>query len=466
MKKLFSFLLLSAAITTSAQAEMTTVWQGIQRTTSWDWDYRLELPADKFNALNNGDQMVIAMEQNVADATAADELWYQYEIMANDYVEDRNPQRTMLSKNDLTADGDVTITLTDEQVSLLKQYGMIINGHYVTITQVAIGTPGDTPDPDPDEGTTVELWSGSVNSGDWDSDNGVVALSYGDKPAALGTAKKNDVITVTCTATGEGAHIQIANPDGWNAFDTECDVDLTTQGEQTFDYTIREVGTLELIQRDGILVRGKNITITKVELTTYAHSYDAALVTIGAEGVATYSNSNKNLDFSAAPVKAYYATAVETGKVTLSPTASVPAYTGIVVTGETGEYEIPVGTAEAPATNYLKAVGDWDGTVTASAAGAYHFLLDNAADQPIFTPVTADTPIEAHKAYLETTEDITPTDGGSIVLVFTDTPHTGLDNVQAEQGDGYYYTLQGVRLAYPTTPGIYIHNGQKVFVRL
>ena len=230
----------------------------------------------------------------------------------------------------------------------------------------------------------------------------------------------------------------------------KCDADLAASGEQTFSYTISEVATLELIQRDGILVRGKNITITKVTLTTYAHSYDAAMVTIGAEGVATYSNSTKNLDFSAAPVKAYYATAVETGKVTLSPTASVPAYTGIVVTGEEGAYEIPVGTAEAPATNYLKAVGDWDGTVTASAAAAYHFLLDSTGDSPVFARVNADTPIEARKAYLETTEDITPADGGSIVLVFADAPHTGLDNVQAGQGDGYY-PLQGVRLAYPTT---------------
>ena len=463
MKHLFSFLLLSAAITTSARAEMTTVWQGTQEIGNWNWDTRLELTAETFSALNNGDQMVITMTQNVEDATAASEQWYQYQILANDRVEGREPEyTTLVATANLAADGDVTIPLTDDQVSLLKQYGMVINGHFVTITQIAIGTPDGGDTPGPDEGTTTELWTGSQESGDWTN---VVALSYGDRPAALGTAKKHDVITVTCTATGEGAHVRIANPDGWEAFDEKCDADLAASGEQTFGYTIDEVATLELIQRDGILVRGKNITITKVTLTTYAHSYDAAMVTIGAEGVATYSNSTKNLDFSAAPVKAYYATAVETGKVTLSPTASVPAYTGIVVTGEEGAYEIPVGTAEAPATNYLKAVGDWDGTVTASAAAAYHFLLDSTGDSPVFARVDADTPIEARKAYLETTEDITPVDGGSIVLVFADAPHTGLDNVQAGQGDGYYYTLQGVRLAYPTTPGIYIHNGQKVFVR-
>lgn len=460
MKHLFSFLLLSAAITTSARAEMTTVWQGTQEIGNWNWDTRLELTAETFSPLNNGDQMVITMTQNVEDAGA--ETWYQYDIDANDYVEGRQPERTGITDGNLAADGDVTIPLTDDQVSLLKQYGMVINGHFVTITQIAIGTPDGGDTPGPDEGTTTELWTGSQESGDWAN---AVALSYDDKPAALGTAKKHDVITVTCTATGEGAHVQIANPDGWEAFDEKCDADLATSGEQTFGYTISEVATLELIQRDGLLVRGKNLTITKVTLTTYAHSYDAAMVTIGAEGVATYSNHTKNLDFSAAPVKAYYATAVETGKVTLSPTASVPAYTGIVVTGEEGAYEIPVGTAEAPATNYLRAVGDWDGTVTASAAAAYHFLLDSTGDSPVFARVDADTPIEARKAYLETTEDITPVDGGSIVLVFADAPHTGLDNVQAGQGDGYYYTLQGVRLAYPTTPGIYIHNGQKVYVR-
>lgn len=42
---------------------------------------------------------------------------------------------------------------------------------------------------------------------------------------------------------------------------------------------------------------------------------------------------------------------------------------------------------------------------------------------------------------------------------------TGVEGVAAAVADGKYYNLQGVEIANPTTPGLYIHNGKKYIVR-
>lgn len=45
---------------------------------------------------------------------------------------------------------------------------------------------------------------------------------------------------------------------------------------------------------------------------------------------------------------------------------------------------------------------------------------------------------------------------------------TGINGVNTEaqvEGDGYFYTVDGLRLAQPTRPGLYIHNGKKIIVR-
>ena len=263
--------------------------------------------------------------------------------------------------------------------------------------------------------------------------------------------------------------MRIANPNGWEAFDEKAEAIATIQdNEQTFTYTIENVATLEIIQRDGILIRGKNIAITKVKLTTYEDSYDAASVTISDAGIATYSNSNKALDFTNSGLTVYYASSVEKGKVTLTPISIVPAYTGIIVKGDADTYEIPVATGDIPAiegTNYLKAVGDWDGTITASTDAIYHYSFTETTT-PTFSRVTQDTDIPAHKAYLETPTDITP-ETGSIELVFTDDTSTGINEIETEvqeSGDNSYYNLQGMRVEHPTK-GIYIHKGKKIIIR-
>lgn len=38
-------------------------------------------------------------------------------------------------------------------------------------------------------------------------------------------------------------------------------------------------------------------------------------------------------------------------------------------------------------------------------------------------------------------------------------------NAAEIEGDGYYYTIDGIRLSEPTRPGLYIHNGKKIIIK-
>lgn len=474
MKKILTQLLLLTAVAATANAETKNLWTGPYSTGNWQGT---DIQASVFSDVNYGDKITFSVQCDVEGATAAttpdsNQMYYQLQVRSWNNGEPTNITEGDDAVTNIEEDCDITIALSNGQVDAIKANGFSISGHFVTVNSISIDTEaGDTPDTPGDEGTTTILWEGTpvATGSDW---SGYVDLSYGNK-AGLANAKIGDDITVTFTTdTGaDYANIQIGNPNTWAAYDEYAESSPSvTASAQTFSYNIPDVATLETIQRDGILVRGGNITITKVELTTYANSYDAALITIGEAGMTTYSNSYKALDFTNSGIKAYYASTVEKGKVTLTPIVMTPAYTGIIIKGEPDTYEIPVAEGEAPTidTNYLKAVGDWDGTITASTtteeSSIFHYSFTET-QEPTFSLVTVDTPIAAHKAYLETTTDITPGDG-EIQLVFTDEVGTGITAVETETGqnrDNAYYNLQGMRVEHPTK-GIYIHKGKKIAI--
>lgn len=461
MKKLFTTLLLLTAIVTAANAEMKTIWTGPHSTKSWSG---VDIPASNFASLEYGDKLVVSVQRDIEGATAVGQLYYQ--CQANVWIDGKGTP--IFDGKDgvigIESDDDIEVSLTNDQVDLIKQNGMSLNGHYVIYNNITAGPEeggGDTPTP-PDEGTTTELWSGSTATGaDW---SGYVDLRD-DNKGALTNAKIGDVITVTYTAAESGyPKVQIANPKVWDAYDENAQDEVAAaSGEHTFTYEIPNATILQGILVNGILVRGGDITIIKVELTTYPDSYDAVAVTIGTEGIATYSHQDKTIDFTNSGIKAYYASAVEKGKVTLTPISVVPGYTGIIVKGDAGTYEIPVvANADGLGTNYLKPIGNWDQNVTASADGTYHYIFNES--DATFSLVSEPITVEANKAYLETPTDITPAEG-SIALEFEDEESTGISNIEVDKiEDDNYYNLQGMRVEHPSR-GIYIHNGKKVIIR-
>lgn len=454
----------------TANAEMTTVWEGTQKIEKWDVsvDLRDVQYLSHFNKANIGDVITVTYTTDQSQTKSQIQItnptgsWQKYDD--NAFYE--------LPPSAGTKTFSYTIP-NNEILDGIKTNGIAIQGQYITVTKIELEIKTEsgeiTPPDTPEEGTTTELWSGTLSTGsDW---SGYVDLSY-DKRGDLANAKIGDIITVTFTTdnNAEYANIRIGDPASaeWGtAYDEKAEGNPTPMASpQTFTWEIPNAETLEKLQNNGVLIRGGNITITKVELTTYPESYDAVAVTIGTEGIATYSKSGKAIDFTDANIKAYYASAVEKGKVTLTPINQVPEYTGIIVKGEPGTHEIPViDKIDGLGTNYLKAVGDWDGNITASTDAIYHYSFTETAT-PTFSLVTQDTEIPAHKAYLETTIYITP-ETGSIELVFTDDTSTGINEIETEareSGDNSYYNLQGMRVEHPTK-GIYIHKGKKIIIR-
>ena len=121
----------------------------------------------------------------------------------------------------------------------------------------------------------------------------------------------------------------------------------------------------------------------------------------------------------------------------------------------------------------MKRTDLWKTNVAASTTGAFHYIFakKKTGDANIgFYKLTSAHTLDAHKAYLETTDDITPTNNAPLMLDFGDGTTAIMDVIQDEmkqqqaQEDNVYYTLQGTRVQNPTK-GLYILNGKKIIVK-
>ena len=291
--------------------------------------------------------------------------------------------------------------------------------------------------------------------------------------AAQSGAKKGDVLRfhLTHTYDGEGwdySQFYIKDKDGNDiplSGTFSYTISLQKNLDVDFDYEITNASDLEIIQNSGFGLKGDGCTLTSAKLLTYSDSYDAVAVTIGSDGIATFSSSKK-LDFSGTGITAYYASSVAEGKVSLTSTETTHDWQGYILVGETGTYDVPVASkASYSSENYLRQCVNGS-SVAASTEGTYHYIFaKNKAGKIAFYKLTAAHTLGAKKAYLETATDITPPGAGvkGVSLVFTDEV-TGISTVQPAVQNNAIYTLSGVRVTNPTR-GLYIVGGHKVFFK-
>ncbi len=325
--------------------------------------------------------------------------------------------------------------------------------------------------------SSTSLWTGTTALGSWG--NMTELTSDGDGKTALKGAKVDDVIRVTFTNAQSGNQIYVCNSSYTGFIDADFSGFSVQDDAQTADYVIPNAEVLESIQLNGLIVSGKYATITKIELITYDESYDACMVTIGSDGIATFSTGSKKLDFSDTGITPYYASAVESGTVTLTSVTDKTTwgYQGYILKGTAGTYEVPTtsgGTYQNK--DYLKATGDYSASVAASADGAFHYIFaKNGSGTVSFYKLANNAhTLAAHKAYLETETDITPSTSNAgaraITLNFDDGTTAILPIFQdgnssiAGSENNACYTLQGIRVQNPTK-GLYIQNGKKFMVK-
>jgi len=351
---------------------------------------------------------------------------------------------------------DVTLT-ADDITALAGQNIYITKGENSTITKVVLtGEIAPT-------GETALLdaaWTAS-----W------TAKTF----AAQSGAKIGDVIRVQYTAYKDDAtdwpwvQFYFMDGSGNNLVDPVA-ASKQKNAVTVFDYEIESLDALSKIQTGGFSIKGDQFVLNSVKLLTYADSYDAVSVTIGEDKVATFS-CGKNLDFTDTGIKAYYASAVSAGQVTMTETATTWNYQGYILKGNAGTYTVKVVDnehASYPSDNYLRGQVD-AGTVVASAAGTYHYIFaKNASSQIGFFKLTADHDLGANMAYLETAEDIAPAPGARVEILFDGEP-TSISEKLTVKSEKFAaatdcYDLQGRRVAQPAK-GLYIVNGRKVVVK-
>lgn len=452
MKKVITLMLVFlATMAVNAKTVETTVWEGSEAI-SWNTNVpgtQFDTPSGIFSELTTGNVV------KIYTTTTYEDPKYVVTYKAGD-----SWTWTDLA---ITVDKGV-ISFTVENATMATEIAgrdLILRGQAWTATKITVTK--EVEDEGDDTGTATELWSGTNALGDWSN---FESLRY-DGKGALANAKVGDDIRVTFTNAAEGWQVYVCDAASYSEFTDGYFAGVAKEEAQSVSFRIANAAVLEAIQERGIVVKGKLATLTKIEIVTYATSYDAVSVTIGENGIATFSSA-KHLDFSGTGITPYYASQVATGSVKLTAATTTWSWQGYILKGSAGTYTVPV-TAEEnasyPGTNYLKQqVGE--GTVTASGATTFHYIFAKKGSDIGFYKLTADHTLGAKKAYLETTEDIAPPSAARVSLVFDDDTTTGVESVvmPSQSAASGCYDLQGRQVKNPTK-GLYIVNGKKVMVK-
>jgi len=229
--------------------------------------------------------------------------------------------------------------------------------------------------------------------------------------------------------------------------------------------TVNGVDKTAAVTSDGVL------TITDVNgnqtvSVEFVLDGNSVAVTIGELGAATFC-CEEALDFSGTEeVKAYIVSAFHpaTGKVTLTRITDVPAGTGIVLLGNEGTYDIPLGTGETYVVNILVGVTA-DKVLNKTEGANSNFILANGENGVGFYAVKDGSTLAAGKAYLSLPTAVLPSSAQSIGFRFDDATNIASPQPSPE-GKGDWYDLNGRRVnGAPTAPGLYIKDGRKVIVK-
>lgn len=471
---LLTLAMLLVAIGVKAKTTETTLWED-------EYSGSIELNQETVSAFNEGD--VLRIYVTVPDGGANFKICYKGD--GNGWVEKEIPS---INNQWPWVNGGETkydIKLTSDDITALSGMNIYISkGDNSTINKISKLVEESS-----EEGTPTEVWSGSVALGDWAN---FEDLRY-DGKGALANAKIGDDIRITFTNTSDGCQLYVCDAASYVEFAGGYFEPSASVEAQTINFNITNAAILESIQQKGIVLKGKLTTLTKVELVTYISSYDAVPLTIGSDGIATFGSS-KNLDFSGiSGVTPYYVSEVNTGVVNLTSVSTTRAWAGYVVEGAEGEYSIPVAASEPEwidAFNNLIYTSDYDGNwVYRSVYSDYdgggdretkiktyyrYIFAKNNSDEIGFYKLAEDFTegenpyhvIAAHKAYLETPSDITPSSSSARIVLHFDGEITSIQGVseQTSKGNGIYYNMNGQRISKPTK-GMYIMNGKKYAVK-
>ncbi len=209
-----------------------------------------------------------------------------------------------------------------------------------------------------------------------------------------------------------------------------------------------------------------NITANMTVTVTFAAAGDCATVTVGSQGVVTFS-AVSDVDFtSVSGVKAYIGSGFnrKTGVLTMTRVYDVPAGEGLLLKGASGTYQIPYKQSYSIYSNLLKGVSS-ETNLSATTGGYVNYVLGSGSSGTGFYRVPASgTTLAAGHAYLQIPAE-TATGSRALTISFDDENEaTAISDVQRPDAESAVYDLQGRRVEQPRS-GLYIRNGKKMIIK-
>ena len=203
----------------------------------------------------------------------------------------------------------------------------------------------------------------------------------------------------------------------------------------------------------------EDVTVTG----TFTETPTSNTITIGTAGQATFC-SDQPLDFSGVGgINVYIACGFnqENGKLLMVEVQETPAATGLFVKGAKGTYTIPVKATSYYYLNLLKPV--FTATIVPETESGYtNYVLGDGVNGVQFYK-SANASLAANKAYLQLP---TKKAGARTMIeweIVDDATAIKKILMQTKQQDAIY-NLNGQRVTSPRK-GIYVKNGQKVFIK-
>ena len=209
-----------------------------------------------------------------------------------------------------------------------------------------------------------------------------------------------------------------------------------------------------------------NITANMTVTVTFGTAGDCAMVTVGSQGVVTFSPVS-DVDFtSVSGVKAYIGSGFnrKTGVLTMTRVYDVPAGEGLLLKGASGTYQIPYQQSYSIYSNLLKGVSS-ETNLSATTGGYVNYVLSSGSSGTGFYRVPASgTTLAAGHAYLQIPAE-TAAGSRALSISFDDEDEaTAISDVERQDDESAVYDLQGRRVEQPRS-GLYIRNGKKVIIK-
>ena len=209
-----------------------------------------------------------------------------------------------------------------------------------------------------------------------------------------------------------------------------------------------------------------NITANMTVTVTFGSATDCATVTVGSQGVVTFSPVS-DVDFtSVSGVKAYIGSGFnrKTGVLTMTRVYDVPAGEGLLLKGASGTYQIPYQQSYSIYSNLLKGVSS-ETNLSATTGGYVNYVLGSGSSGTGFYRVPASgTTLAAGHTYLQIPAE-TAAGSRALIISFDDEDEaTAISDVERQNRESAVYDLQGRRVEQPRS-GLYIRNGKKVIIK-